>query len=136
MSSRVTAHFQLTGFSGSPAEITAALAMRPTRTWRAGEPVGPGTSVPHRNNAWILDSPLRGSDDVAEHVEAVLARLRGNWPEAVRLCRQYEAQMHGVIRYYGEAVPPISFSAETLRQLAELGALLDVDFYVLGGGEP
>lgn len=123
-------------FDCHPDEITQILGLTPTDIWIAGQPVRrppSGRAKLHEENAWLLKSPLDGSSEIEEQVDALTDVIA---PQADRfrdlpdnVCIELSCSVYG-----HEYMPAIHFTANQVRFLASLGAEIDVDVYDLTKG--
>jgi hypothetical protein len=131
METEISAAFSLTGFESTPDEITNILEIQPTKAWKVGDAIGK-SSLTRKQNGWVLSSSLdKFSSDLEDHVKNVLEQLHPKWAVLVSLCSQYDAEVSCVIHSYSAQGPAIHFSKEILKQIAQLSAEIDVDYYSL-----
>jgi hypothetical protein len=79
---------------------------------------------------WKVESGLPSSDPFADHVAALLARLRPAWPAFVELGREHEASVLVVVET--NINPLMGFEAQDLTALAELRVAIEFDMYPCG----
>jgi hypothetical protein len=114
-----------------PEQITGVTGLAPTKTWRVGEPIREGLLLRHKQSGWSIASGLPHSQELEDHVEALLRRLGSGWRALVDLGRRYDAEVDCAVYCYGGVRPAIHLSEEQLHRLAELNAALDIDLYIL-----
>ncbi len=132
MSNTVKASFILCGFECEHDEITAKVGLEPTKVWIAGEPRAQGVTITNEENGWAIIL----SDEDATDAEPIVLRLLSvldSGKEAIReLSAAYHIEIGCVVRAV-DFVPALHFEHDTLNQIAELGAALDIDLYCLTG---
>lgn len=128
------AYFAISGSAVIPEEVSAALALAPSKAWRAGDPHDahrvPGKKRPE--GFWRLDSrlPRGGSASLEDHVGDVLEQLSARFPAAATLSKKHTGVIV-LVGYFHAYYPGLHFGVSTIQQMAELGAELDCDFYYL-----
>jgi hypothetical protein len=128
------AYFALRGFPMPPEELSAALGLSPTKSWRAGDPHDahriPGKK--REESFWRIESRIARDSHVGleDHVKDVLAQLEPCFATAASLSRQHRGLME-LVGYFHEYYPGLGFAASTIQRLAALGVELDCDFYYL-----
>ena len=130
MVSEVYAAFILTGSDLDPDQITAQLGITPSRTWRTGDLVMERASIRHKNNGWSVKSDIPMSEDLEEHVEMVLQRLKPAWKSLRKLSTRYTALIDCVVYSHGGARPAIFFNKDVIKRISELNAEIDVDLLI------
>jgi hypothetical protein len=97
--------------------------------------VVPSQVKPRRNglSSWRInteaDSGVLGIEPL---VRVILERLEPAWDRFVELSQRFEPQVVCVVHVEaGDSVPSMALTAETIRKLAEIGASLDIDLYVM-----
>jgi hypothetical protein len=112
----------------SPEDISLRVGLEPSRCWRPGD-LRPQTIIRERETGWLVTSGLPESAELTEHVGALLARLRGRESALRELSATERVEVSCVI--YSETEPTINLGPELIRGIANLGAGLDFDLYVL-----
>lgn len=130
MSTEVYATFTVTGSNFDPADITAKVGVQPTKTWFQGDLISPTAKIRYQHNGWSLKSSLQGSDELGDHVKALLEQLQMGWQPLTEICADCEAEISCVIYTAGDR-PAIHFDRVILDQLDQLNAAIDVDLYVV-----
>jgi hypothetical protein len=108
-------------------EISAVLGLPFSRQFRKGDKRS-GTILVHQKNFWILDSNVDAKLPFREHILHllnVLTPFRGKLKEVMPFC---EAQCTCIA--HGKSTPELTFDADLLFQLGEMGADLDIDLYI------
>lgn len=140
MQSKISASFTLLGTDFSPEdlepeEITTALGIVPTETWKVGDLISKKATFHHKQNGWSLKSKLEDSATLEDHVESVLEQLKPSWQPLVKMCTRYYTEIECVIYVFGDDSPAIHFNRETLKRISELNAEIDIDLYILPESE-
>ena len=132
MHSEVHAAYTLTGMEFDPDVITRKLQIAPTKTWRLGDPIQE-TILRHKHDGWSISSDLSDTDDLEDHMRALLKLIYPRRKQLEQLRRQYklEAEFACAIYTYDGSRPAIHFDSEIVRQVAELGAEIDIDLFIL-----
>ncbi|GAA2723365.1 DUF4279 domain-containing protein [Actinocorallia aurantiaca] len=122
--------------SSEPAVVTEAIGLVPDESRTAGRPYGP-TGAPSRSSAWVRHV---GPKDAVARVEDAICEIHKSWGPAVAaglngLRRHgWTAQLVIVQRIEGEddyMSKGISLCRESIEWLAQAGASIDIDQYVL-----
>jgi hypothetical protein len=111
----------------SPDEIGSELGLAADEQWQAGG-FRPRTKMVAKTNGWILDSGKPRDATLDEHLEALLARLRGHEDRIRAISSSDSVEVSCVL--YSIREPALNFSPELLARITELGAGLDIDLYV------
>jgi len=122
--------FSLAGPDLDPDAVTALTDIRPSRSWRRGDPK-PRTGLPYRDGAWLLESGLAASDEFHDHLDALITRLKPSWSAFVELGQRYEATVDVVICCREAQGPLIQLLPDVAAALSDLGATLSFDIYAL-----
>lgn len=124
----------ITGFSCPPEEITRVLNVEPSRSWLAGDLIGP-TVRAFESNGWQLDSQLTDETDPEVHLRELLRRIPDQTVQHLRKATtEWNLQFSIVVEMQDET-PPFNLGVDTLQLVASLGASVDVDLYVTGDDE-
>ena len=116
----------------SPDEIGSELGLAADEQWLAGSCI-PNTKIVVTANCWILDSGKPRDATLDEHLEALLARLRGHEDRIRAISSSDSVEVSCVL--YSIREPALNFSPELLARITELGAGLDIDLYVMKTSE-
>jgi hypothetical protein len=117
------AYFCLGG-AFDPKEITRKVAVLPSETARAGDPIGRGQHK-RQNSLWMLRSRVQSSD-LNQHVRDVLEQLDTSRSAFAELSRE----LGGIIVVVGfsrDYAPAISLERETVGRLAQYALRLDME---------
>lgn len=119
----------LSGLSCEPDQITQALGLQPTETFRKGDPIGRGPRTV-TSSAWRLDAP-ETEGDLAEQLNWLLERLPTRLDEIASVTQGWRVQFAIVVESTGPHGPPLAFSVTHLGRLAELEASIDISLRCL-----
>ncbi len=132
--SAVSVHFRFAAEDLDPAAITARLGIEPDWAQRRGEPVvrASGEALGEvERGIWSISSTSRvRSLNITAHLRALLDLLRPVAPAVAELAAEYPAFFFMV--YTSDELPRgrgFGLGPELLREIAELGAAIDLDFY-------
>ena len=129
MSVELRVSFVISGFDGAPEAIDAALGLRPGKLWHVGEVI-PGTTLRRKQNAWLLESPLEDHMNLNNHVAWLLERLPKSLEPLRAITSTWNAKLFCAVYTTGER-PALGVTGDAVRRLADLGAAIDVDLYVM-----
>ncbi len=137
MATRIAAEFTLTGFGFNPDEVTISLGVQPTRTWRQGDPRGK-TLLRHKSDGWELSTGYEELDeensiDMIKQIRSIFGRLQPHTSKLKEMCARLkvDARVCCVMHIEGDDRPAIYFDRDIVKWLAELGADIDIDLYVV-----
>lgn len=127
----ITTRLNIVGFQCSPSEITDALGVAPSVTWRLGEPrihrVGPPLND---CNGWRLVTncdPL--STTIDEQIFNIMERLGEGGRRLSALPEGADVEISIIIYVYDDRSPYVGLSVESVSLVASIGASLDFDIY-------
>ncbi|MGO9087440.1 MAG: DUF4279 domain-containing protein [Terriglobales bacterium] len=130
------AAFSIFSVTLTPQEITQRLGLQPTRTHEKGQPKGfrrkDGSISPlilWKDSAWHLNAPLKGDQDLAEHIKSLLDIL-----EPIRDDIKSLSPECTLIRLFcgfssGSGQGGFSLDSQTLGRLSKLDLPLVLDLY-------
>ncbi len=122
----------------SPEEVSAALGLKASKSWRAGDPHDahriPGKKID--SSLWRVESriPRDAEASFEDHVKDVLDQLAPRFDVAVGLSRAHRGLIE-LVGYFHRYYPGLHFAPATLGRLCELGVEMDCDFYFLAPDE-
>jgi hypothetical protein len=122
------AYFTLVG-EFDPAEITAFLGLKPTRSWKKGD-INEQTKLERKHSRWCLDSRLENTSSLEKHIADVLDQLRPHIPSISELRSTVDGGMQ-LVAYYHTDYPGFSLDDSAIFELAQLKLGIDCDFYYL-----
>jgi hypothetical protein len=110
----------------SPEEITRRIGINADKCWKRGEAFE-GSTVPRKENVWILTSKKSIDEAIDKQVNALLARLKPHDAKILELSLETEVTLSCAA--YVETPPPLFFDKQVIAEISALGASLDVDLY-------
>jgi pyruvate formate-lyase activating enzyme-like uncharacterized protein len=130
MASEVSAAYVLTRFGCEPDQISEILGIQPTKAWKKGELIGKSI-LRRKQNGWELKIQIPDSEDLDEHITELLKKLSPAWEKVINLNQLYYAEISCVVYSYEAQGPGLHLDKKTLKQMAELNAEVDLDYYSL-----
>jgi len=128
LTDRQYAYFRVTG-PGTHEEVTAKLGLEPSEAWNAGD-VNPRSGKPRRSMYWAKRSGLDDKQPLDEHLKTLFLYL-GSRSEALRsLWVEYDLTLQ-CVGHFPPSGHGLHFTREQVRQAAQLGLAIDLDFYFL-----
>lgn len=117
-----------------PEEVSAALGLSPSKSWRAGDPHD-AHRIPGKKrdeSFWRIESRIARDArvELEDHVKDVLAQLEPCFAAAASLSKKHRGLIE-LVGYFHEDYPGLGFEASTLQRMAALGVEVDCDFYCL-----
>ena len=123
---REYAYVSITG-PGTHDAITAALGLKPTQAWNAGD-TNPRSGKPLQRMQWRLESGLDDRQPLREHIDALLGILGTRAASLRSLWRDYDITLE-CVGYY----PPMTHGAHLdsgrCANRGDLGLEINLDFY-------
>ncbi len=112
------------------------LGLKPTDSWRQGEP-GRRQGNPRRKfHAWLFDPAGDGPGECDQKMKALLKMLASASSGIKKLSGQCSVCICVVYSGYKNQMWGLHWTADTLRQIAAIGADIDVDLYAYGPDLP
>lgn len=130
MHSETSARILIADFDFDPSRITRDLGIKPSKTWQRGQSTVPGALIKHRENGWAFDSKLPKSATIERHAENILAALAPAWEKITSLSKIYYVELSCAVYSFGGDRPELGFEKQIIKQLAEIGARIDIDLYI------
>jgi len=120
----------LTGGDFDPDEVTDALGIEPTKTWRIGDPIQ-NTLLKRKHNGWSVATSREESLDLGKQIRDLLRRLEPTFSSIATLRDRVDlnVEVSCAIYIYGET-PSMHLDRETLSMIERLDAEIDFDLYV------
>lgn len=115
-----------------PEQVTALTGIEPSETWRVGDLIDKHATVRHKQNGWSVESALPPTAELEDHVKDVLDQLQAGWASLKGVSARFDSEISCVL-YIKSVNPPVHFDKDTVARIAELGAEIDIDIYVLPG---
>jgi len=112
-------------------DITRELGIMPSMIIRRGQPIAGGKSA-YRWDAWYLSSGLSPDTYLENHVRAVLQQIHPLRNKVRSLCARLNTvpEVSACVESFGADRPPLHVDEHMVRQIADLGASFDIDFYI------
>lgn len=120
--------FKISSPTLSAEEISKRLDLKPDQSWRIGAVRGSFGSV-EKQHGFVLDSNLGLSETVEAHIKAMLKRLAPCASKVSALGTDLTIEFSLII--HRKKAPLIHFDREDLRAIAVMGAVLDIDMFVI-----
>lgn len=127
MAEKNIVRLKITSIKRTPEQISKVVGCSCDRSWRIGDKRGK-TIIVEKVNGWVLDSALPKSASLETHIEKILERVTRQSDKIRRLSKQECVELSCVI--YAASPPALNFDKKVVRQIAQLGANLDVDLYI------
>ena len=97
---REYAYFRATG-SFDPVQVTNEIGLKPTEQWKVGDPFEVrGNKLNRRGSSWKIDSGLRDTESLENHIEELLRILRPKRDGILRTSTFAKVQIVCVGFYY------------------------------------
>jgi hypothetical protein len=130
MATSIKVRFTLTGMNIDPDEISQAIGLAPTKTWRRGEQRA-SSALCWEHDGWTLSTSEEVTLDLETEVQKLLQYLKGHTKQINRASKQLklEAEIGCSIYIEDDQAPRIHLNRETLKAVNELGADIDIDIY-------
>lgn len=126
LTNREYAYLHITG-PGSHAHVTEIIGLRPSEAWNVGD-INSRNGKPRNFMSWRFSSGLEDTQPLDAHIENLLLQLK-NKAEAIRsLWVEYDLTLQ-CVGYFPPSGHGMHFNRERIRQAAQLGLSLDLDFY-------
>jgi hypothetical protein len=125
---REYAYIRVTG-PGNHETITEILGLQPSEAWNLGD-MNERNGKPRKFMSWRRGSGLDDTEPLREHIEALLLHLHSRSDAVRNLWVDYDLQLQ-CVGYYPPSGHGAHFDREQIRQAAQLGLALDLDFYYL-----
>jgi hypothetical protein len=126
LTSREYAYLRITG-PGLHETITSILGLSPSEAWNVGDE-NPRNGKPRSFMSWRLSSGFDDTIPLTQHIEGLFLVLHRK-AEAIReLWIDYDLQLQ-CVGYFPAAGHGAHFDREQIRQAAQLGLSIDLDFY-------
>jgi hypothetical protein len=108
-----------------PADLSAALGVEPTRSFRAGYRAGP-RSPPAARGLWMLEATA--TESPTQCVEGLFQRLPSDPTQWQALGQRYEVQIR-ITLAFGGWNRGLVLSSSAIQKIANTGAAVQVDLY-------
>jgi hypothetical protein len=128
MTEETIVRLKIVSIHRTPETVTEVLGLQCDRFWHCGD-TRADTIIIEKNNGWVLHSGLPKTAPLEEHIEAILRILTPFKEKIKSLSCTDTVELSCVL--YASHPPALSFGHSTINRLAELGASLDIDLYVM-----
>lgn len=126
LTSREYAYVHITG-PGTHEAISELLGLKASESWNVGD-INPRTGKPRTFMSWRLGSGLDDTHPLSRHIESLLLML-GTKAHALRaLWVEFDLTLQ-CAGYFPACGHGFHLDREQIRQVAQLGLALDLDFY-------
>lgn len=132
LTTREYAYIHVTGPS-THEEVTALLGIKPSQAWNIGD-VNPRNGRPQNFMSWRRSSGLDDTRPLAEHIRALLAWVQPRASDLRQLWVEHDLTLQ-CVGYFPPSGHGMHFDREQVRQAAQLGLALDLDFYYVDDHE-
>ncbi len=125
-------HLKAVG-SFDPEELTAAVSIQPSKTWRAGERVG-RSKISLESDGWRISCRQSSTQNANEQVSELLQILGDSTSDLISFCEDHGLEVILTVRAYvpsGSGAPNLVLKRDIIQALAELRAELDIDVMTL-----
>jgi hypothetical protein len=112
----------------TPEEITKVLGIPCEKSWRIGDSRA-HTIIKETTNGWVLGSGLPDLMPLEAQIETFLEYVAQYSDKIRTLSLTSTVELSCVV--YGPTPPPLYLSNSVLSAIAQLGASLDIDLYIL-----
>jgi hypothetical protein len=128
LTDRHYAYFHISG-PGTHEDITSLLGFKPSEAWNVGD-VNPENGKPRKSMSWRFSSGLDDKHPLDEHVKNLFLYLSLKSEQLRKLWVDYDLTLQ-CVGYFVPSGHGFHFSREQVRQAAQLGIALDLDFYYI-----
>ncbi len=129
---REHAYFKVTG-PGAHEAITKLIGFKPSEAWNIGD-ISSRDGKPRKHMRWILSSDLDDTKPLREHIGTILLYLKPKTDTLRSLGLDYDLTLQ-CVGYFPASGHGAHFDREQIRQIAQLGLALDLDFYYVDDHE-
>ncbi len=129
MTPKIIIHFKITG-NFNPDELTEAVCLNPTNTWKSGEMVK-NTLIVHKYDGWKLSTPEIHSHDLSTEINNIILLIAPYKLQLTNFCNKYHlnTEFSCVLTIEDDEFPSIHFDKELLNNLKSFNAEIDIDIY-------
>ncbi|MGH8467791.1 MAG: DUF4279 domain-containing protein [Gammaproteobacteria bacterium] len=121
---------KITDFNCDPNSISEILGLEPTTTWLEGDRVHPKAIIKHKQNGWVLQSPLPKETPFRQQLQTLLDMVTPKKQQLLNLPSGTDIEVSCVV-YSEHGRPDISLEPDMVAAIAEMRAGLDFDLYTL-----
>lgn len=122
---------KLVGKGFVPEDVTAAVQLTPTRSWRSGDRIQQ-SKLTRKDDAWLFGFPRQEIDDLDICVSKLLDAVEPHKGEIINAMRRFNLKSEISLAIYLRGETPSSFfAAKTIRRIADIEASLDLDLMLV-----
>ena len=132
LTNREYAYFHISG-PGTHEAITERIGLNPSEAWNVGD-INPRNGQPRKFMSWRLSSYRDDKQPLGEHIESLLLYLHPRADVLRALWVDYDLILV-CVGYFPPSGHGMHFNREQVRQAAQLGLALDLDFYYVDDHE-
>ncbi len=127
MGTQISTSFILTG-RFTPDDVTSAVGIRPTDTWRFGESIQK-TKLKRKHDGWRLSIASEESLHLEVQVKSILSKLQPYTTQFRDVCQKLKlnTEISCAIYVKEDQAPSIHLDHDVLKRVAELNAEIDID---------
>lgn len=112
---------------GKHEQVTQTLGLRPSEAWNSGD-INPRNGKPRKFMSWHLNSGLDDKEPLELHIQSLFLYFDVKIEELRKLWVDYDITLV-CVGYFPPSGHGVHFNREQLRQAAQLGLAIDLDFY-------
>lgn len=132
LTNREYAYFHVSG-PGTHEAITERIGIKPSEAWNVGD-INPRNGQSRKFMSWRLSSYKDDTRPLSEHIESLLLYLHPRADALRALWVDYDLILV-CVGYFPPSGHGMHFNREQVRQAAQLGLALDLDFYYVDDHE-
>lgn len=124
---QIIVSFYISGVDLDPDYVTQSIQLNPTHSHRQGDimPHSKDGTI-YKTGHWSIKSDNEKTDNLSDFILNILDKLKNKVDIVKEFSKQYEVRFYCSIWGYAG----LSLDAGILERIAQLGARLDVEFYV------
>jgi hypothetical protein len=126
LTNREYAYFVVTG-PGTHEQVSQILGFPPSKAWNTGD-INPRNGKRRQSMSWSLNSGLDDKQPLELHIQNLLLWLHPKTDALRQLWVEYDLILQ-CVGYFPPSGHGMRFNREQIRQAAQLGLALDLDFY-------
>jgi hypothetical protein len=125
----VYVRLKITSENRSPDEVSRLVGLACDRAWCVGD-LRPHTKIAERTNGWVIELSSTGRSSLQTRARELLQRVLPYAANIKSLAATSLIEFSCVV--YTPQVPPLYLEKDIIDGVAQLGAALDIDLYILG----
>lgn len=120
-----------TGAGFDPDGVTATLGLEPTETWRFGDRIL-NTRLKREHDGWSLSTGRKKEIELENQVRSILEKVQSRLNKVKSVSDEHDLDVElACVVYVADETPSMHLDSEVVELMAELGAEIDIDLYVL-----